>query len=291
MKALIKRNLLLYFRNKSGVFFSILGALISFILYLIFLKDTMTPDWPQLSQTNQLLDTWLISGTLTVTAITTTLTSLTQVVKDRETKVFYDLSLTDIGARRLQLSYLLSATLIAVIMQAILFIVMFTYFYYTNHTVINLLQLINVLILMLFSALLSAALNLAIIQQMKTVDTLAKFSSIVGAAAGFLVGTYVPIGALPNFAQTLMKLTPGSYIASLYRQILLTPTLSEVLKDNPAIGETFEEAMGVRLKITELLTFQQTYILVILMMSIALLVALLPQWLKKYKKHPTLFRQ
>jgi len=290
MKALIKRNLLLYFRNKSGVFFSILGALISFILYLIFLKDTMTPDWPQLSQTNQLLDTWLIGGTLTVTAITTTLTSLTQVVKDQETKVIYDLSLTDIGARRLQLSYLLSATLIGAIMQAILFIVMFSYFYYTNHTVINLSQLINVLILMLFSALLSAALNLAIIQQMKTVDTLAKFSSIVGAAAGFLVGTYVPIGVLPNFAQTLMKLTPGSYIASLYRQILLAPTLSEVLKDNPAIGETFEEAMGVRLKITELLTFQQTYILVILMMSIALLVALLPQWLKKYKKHPTLFR-
>lgn len=291
MKALIKRNLLLYFRNKSGVFFSILGALISFILYLIFLKETMTPDWPQLSQSNQLLDTWLISGTLTVTAITTTLTSLTQVVKDRETKVFYDLSLTDIGARRLQLSYLLSATLIGMIMQAILFIVMFTYFYYVNHTVIHLLQLINVFLLMLFSALLSATLNLAIIQQIKTVDTLAKFSSIVGTAAGFLVGTYVPIGALPHFAQALMKLTPGSYIASLYRQILLAPTLSEVFKNNPTVGETFEEAMGVRLKITELLTFQQTYILVILMMCIALLVALLPQWLKKYKKYHTLFRE
>ena len=27
---------LLYFRNRSGVFFSLLGALISFILYIIF---------------------------------------------------------------------------------------------------------------------------------------------------------------------------------------------------------------------------------------------------------------
>mgnify|MGYP000216647801 CR=1 FL=1 len=291
MKALIKRNLLLYFRNKSGVFFSILGALISFILYLIFLKDTMTPDWPQLSQTNQLLDTWLISGTLTVTAITTTLTSLTQVVKDRETKVFQDLLLTDIGARRLQLSYLFSATLIGMIMQVLLFVVMLTYFYYINHTVVSLFQSMNVFLLMFISALLSAALNLALIQQMKTVDTLAKFSSIVGTAAGFLVGTYVPMGALPDFAQTLMKLTPGSYIASLYRQILLTPTLSEVLKDNPAVGETFEEAMGVRLKITELLTFQQTYILVILILLITLQLALLPRPLKKYKEHHALFRQ
>ena len=38
MLALLKRNFLLYFRNRSGVFFSLLGALISFILYIIFLQ-------------------------------------------------------------------------------------------------------------------------------------------------------------------------------------------------------------------------------------------------------------
>ena len=76
MLALVKRNCLLYFRNRSGVVFSLLGALISFILYLVFLKDNIESSWSQIDNTNQLLDTWLIGGTLAITGITTTLSNL-----------------------------------------------------------------------------------------------------------------------------------------------------------------------------------------------------------------------
>ena len=40
MLALLKRNFILYFRNRSGVFFShYWGALISFLLYIIFFAE------------------------------------------------------------------------------------------------------------------------------------------------------------------------------------------------------------------------------------------------------------
>ena len=40
MLALLKRNFILYFRNRSGVFFSLLGALISFLpLYHFFAEE------------------------------------------------------------------------------------------------------------------------------------------------------------------------------------------------------------------------------------------------------------
>ncbi|MEI5839980.1 hypothetical protein [Lacticaseibacillus rhamnosus] len=42
MCAFVKRNLLLFFRNRAGVFFSVLGALIAFLLYLVFLKKSMS---------------------------------------------------------------------------------------------------------------------------------------------------------------------------------------------------------------------------------------------------------
>ncbi len=38
MVAMTKRNLKLYFSNKMSVFFSMLGALIAFGLYIIFLQ-------------------------------------------------------------------------------------------------------------------------------------------------------------------------------------------------------------------------------------------------------------
>jgi len=65
--AMIKRNLLLYFRDRSGVFFSLLGALISFILYLVFLKQNMLTSWQRVPHAKLLLDTWLIGGTLAIT--------------------------------------------------------------------------------------------------------------------------------------------------------------------------------------------------------------------------------
>ncbi|MDN6663361.1 MAG: ABC transporter permease [Tetragenococcus koreensis] len=290
MSALITRNLLLYFRDRPGILFSLLGAFISFVLYLIFLKETMAEDWSKISQTNQLLDTWLISGTLTITGITTTLSSLSQRIKDRESQVDQDLSLTDISGLRLRLSYLLSAAFIGTIMQILLFSVMFTYFYFTNQTVFYWQQLPAILFLMIFSSLLAAVLNDLMIQSIKTVDNVGKFATIVGTAAGFLVGTYVPIGALPSFAQTLMKLTPGSYIASLYRQILLSPTLTDTFKGSSSAREQFTEFMGVRLRLSQLLTFQQTYIILVGILIIALFLVLFPQWLKNYKKQQRLFR-
>ncbi len=40
MLALCQRNFLLYFKNKTSIFFSLFGAMISFILFVIFLKQT-----------------------------------------------------------------------------------------------------------------------------------------------------------------------------------------------------------------------------------------------------------
>ena len=100
MLALLKRNFLLYFRNRSGVFFSLLGALISFILYIIFLQKNLTDAWSQLPNSGPLLNNWLMSGTLAVTGITTSLAALTQLVKDREHQVDQDLYLSDQGKWR-----------------------------------------------------------------------------------------------------------------------------------------------------------------------------------------------
>ena len=56
MLALLKRNFILYFRNRSGVFFSLLGALISFLLYIIFLQKNLTDAWSQLPDNTNLLN-------------------------------------------------------------------------------------------------------------------------------------------------------------------------------------------------------------------------------------------
>lgn len=259
MLALLKRNFLLYFRNRSGVFFSLLGALISFILYIIFLQKNLTDAWNQLPNSGPLLNNWLMSGTLAVTGITTSLAALTQLVKDREHQVDQDLYLSNHGKWRLPFSYLASAIIISFAMQVLMYVLMCSYF----REVPKLYILPELLLIMMLSSLLSSLVNTIFVYFFQSVDSLGKFATIVGTASGFLVGTYVPLGVLPDFAQLLMKCTPATYIAALYRQVLMKETLSETFKGQDNLLQEFKEKMGVQLKWQGLLTKENTYLIVL----------------------------
>lgn len=271
MLALLKRNFTLYFRNRSGVFFSLLGALISFLLYIIFLQKNLTDAWSQLPDKTSLLNNWLMGGTLAVTGITTSFMALTQMVQDREHQVDQDLFLTDLGNWGLQASYLISSIVISFVMQLFMFVVMSLYF--QESPVLS--HLAEVALIMLLSSVLSSLVNAILIHRFQSVDSLGKLATIVGTASGFLVGTYVPLGVLPNFAQLLMKCTPATYIASLYRQVLMKEQLADTFVGNSDLLAEFQEKMGIELKWQELLTKEKTYLIVVSISLVAILLWLL----------------
>ena len=270
MLTLLKRNFLLYARNRSGVFFSLLGALISFLLYIIFLQKNLTDAWSQLPDNTSLLNNWLMGGTLAVTGITTSFAALTQMVQDRENQVDQDLFLTDLGRWGLELSYLISSFVISFVMQVFMFIIMSLYF----QEIPVMSHLLEISLLMLLSSLLSTLVNALLIYHFQSVDSLGKVATIIGTASGVLVSTYVPMGILPNFAQVLMKCTPATYIASLYRQVLMREQLETTFMGNSSLLEEFQEKLGVQIHWQELLTKEETYLIVV---SICLLTFLL--WL------------
>ena len=271
MLALLKRNFILYFRNRSGVFFSLLGALISFLLYIIFLQKNLTDAWSQLPDNTNLLNNWLMGGTLAVTGITTSFTALTQMVQDRENQVDQDLFLTDLGSWGLQVSYLISSIIISFVMQVFMFAVMSLYF--KESPVIS--HLPEITLIMLLSSLLSSVVNILLIYRFQSVDSLGKLATIVGTASGFLVGTYIPIGVLPDFAQIIMKCTPATYIASLYRQILMKERLETAFTGNSRLLKEFQEKMGIQINWQELLTKEETYFIVVIISLVAILLWLL----------------
>ena len=271
MLALLKRNFILYFRNRSGVFFSLFGALISFLLYIIFLQKNLTDAWSQLPDNTNLLNNWLMGGTLAVTGITTSFTALTQMVQDRENQVDQDLFLTDLGIWGLQVSYLISSIAISFVMQVFMFAVMG--FYFKESPVIS--HLPEIALIMLLSSLLSSLINILLIYRFQSVDSLGKLATIVGTASGFLVGTYVPIGVLPDFAQIIMKCTPATYIASLYRQVLMKDQLETAFTGNNSLLKEFQEKMGIQINWQELLTKEETYFIVVIISLVAILLWLL----------------
>lgn len=265
MLYLIRRNLSLYFGNRSGVFLSLMGALISFVLYLVFLKQNMLSSWDQVPQTKLLLDPWLIGGTLVVTAATTTANGLGQMVRDRESGTLSDLILTDVSYIGIQGGYLIISVIIGTLMQLVMFVGMAIYFRLSDQLKLPLTIILPIIMIAILSSAVWTIFNLLILSFVKNVDTLGKVGTILGTSAGFFAGVYLPIGMVPKFAQTLMKLTPAPYNAALYRQILMHDQLEISFKNaSSGVQSVFKKMMVVGIQIQHLTTWQQNILVLFL---------------------------
>ena len=263
MTALVKRNLRLYFGQKSGVFFSLLGALIAFGLYLVFLKHNMVASWAQLPDSQKLLDPWLIGGTLAITAVTTTNNGLNQMIVDRESGTLADLSLTRVSYVGIQASYLISTVVIGTIMQLVMFIGMSAYFIGVDQIQIEPSIILPVLGIMGLSSIVWTGFNLFILTFVTRVDSLGKIGTILGTSAGFFAGVYMPIGAVPNAAQTLMKWTPFPYNAALFRQLLMVDQIDQTFGQQTVQRSSLERLLGIGIDVQGLTTWQQNSLILV----------------------------
>src|SRR5699024_9551512 len=128
-----RRNLRLFFRDRLNVFFSLLGSLILFLLYTLFLGNLQRTNIEQQvpgassSQVQAFVDSWMFAGIVLIGTVTTGLGALSVLVEDGETGRFRDFLVSPTRQRSLVLGYLLSAISVALIMSAIVIAVSVLY--------------------------------------------------------------------------------------------------------------------------------------------------------------------
>ena len=109
--------------------------------------------------------------------------------------------------------------------------------------------------LIALAAIFGAALAFALTVSISTQRANSSLGTVIGTAAGFLSGVYVPLGAVPAGAQHVMKLWPGAYSASLFRRLLLGDTISDAFSAVPAsVAQNFRKDMGIGYEIGGSLT-------------------------------------
>lgn len=243
MLALFKRNLKIYFANKPSAFLSCLAPLISFLLYICFLKQTLTSDQQTPANITEIMDLWMTSGTVAVAAITISFQSLGQLVKDRESRTWDDLQLTDLKPLQIKSCYLLAAIFISSVMQIIVFVIMLGYFMLSDKIKISPNILLPTLTFIILGAISASSANLIIVDLVYSSTTLDRLSAVLGAASGFMVATYMPYGSLTESAKFVVKLFPGSYEAASLRSILLNDL------NGPKFPSHLTEFLGIHFKI------------------------------------------
>lgn len=223
LKALVIRNLKLYFRDKAAVFFSLLGVLIIILMYVLFLGNMVAGMAEGFSDNvaRFFTDSWVMAGVIAATSMTTCLGGFGIMVDDKAKKISLDFESSPIPRSTLVLAYVLASVIIGLIMSTFTLLLGEVYIVIFGGQFLSLQALLKVLGIVVLSVSASSAIVFFLVTSIKSQNAFGTLSTLIGTLIGFLTGVYVPIGNLPEFIQTVIKIVPVSHAAAALRQVMM----------------------------------------------------------------------
>ena len=235
-KALIIRNIKMFFSDKGMVFSSMITPIILLVLYATFLskvfRDSFVSSMPQgFTLPDGVIDATvagqLLSSLIAVACITVAFCSNMLSVQDKVTGARSDFGCAPVKSSSLSISYY-AATAISTVMvllialAACLIYVKSVGWYMSIADILYL--LLDILLLVLFGTALSSIANIFI----KTEGQMSAVGTIVSAGYGFICGAYMPISNFGDGLQKVLSFLPGTYGTSLVRNHALRGVLDEM---------------------------------------------------------------
>ncbi|MGL4624862.1 MAG: ABC transporter permease [Culicoidibacterales bacterium] len=250
MRVFTVRNLKIFFRDRSAIFFSLLAVFIIIGMYALFLGDVWTQSLADsgLQATRQLMDSWIMAGLLSVTSVTTTMGAFGIMIEDRTKKITRDFTASPLKSQTIFSGYISSAIVIGLIMSIVTLILVEVYLVVNGGEFMTFWTLLKVLGLIILTTITNAAMVLFFVSFFQSNNAFSTASTIVGTIIGFLAGIYLPIGNLPEAVQFVVKLFPVSHAAALFRQVIMEKPIAISFADAPLSAVTeFKTFMGVEL--------------------------------------------
>lgn len=266
--SLVGRNSKVFRRDKTSVFFSLLSVIIVVVLYALFLQKMQVDSIKQATEATPqmitMVNEWLIAGLLSMIAVTTTLASFGIAIKDIESKARADFLTAPVSRATIQMSYVLNAFVIGTLFSIIALIGCEIYIVATGGAWLSFTAFLKVVGILLMSVLLASLFNVVLVMLVNTLNSFSTLSTIVGTLLGFLCGVYVPIGALPSFAQNIIMYFPISHTTLLLRNAFMEQSLTNVFAEAPAeAAEQYKLLYGVTYKLHgNMLSLSTSYIIV-----------------------------
>lgn len=261
---LTKRNLLLFFKDKQSVVFSLLTSIIVLALYLLFLKGTYVDSVNSVfemhegisnlisqDEINTFVNMVLLTGILGSAMITVPYNCLMNLVKDKENKIDYDILATPITRWRIILSYFVSAALSSVILTGVILTAGLLATGIQGKLCLSVSDILAAYGVAAIGSVSATAIFMILVLSFKSSGASSAFFGILSAASGFVIGAYIPISQFSDGVQTICNIFPASQVTIILRNILMSGVLSKM---NDSIGGV-DDGMTVD-AISEIFTFR-----------------------------------
>ena len=238
---LIKRNLLLFFKDWQSILFSLLTSIIVLVLYLLFLKGTFVSamqsameHYPgsasMVSETDidMFANLLLLTGILGSAMISVPFSCITTLVRDRASKVDYDILATLMKRGQIIFAYFVSAVLSSTLLTGFILAIGLVGISLQGDIHLNGIQLVKSFAVVALGSISASAIFMIVVLFFKTVSACEAFFGILSAASGFVIGAYIPISQFSDEVQTVCNLFPASQITIMLRNILLNGLLEHI---------------------------------------------------------------
>ena len=238
---LTKRNLLLFFKDKQSILFSLLTSMIVLALYLLFLKDTFVSamdsainQFPGLSSLidkndkDMFANLILLTGILGSAMITVPYNCLITLVKDRENKVDYDILATPLKRGQIILSYFVSAAFSSVILTGIILAVGLTTICMHGDVYLGTIDILKAFGVVALGSISATSIFMIVVLFLKSVSASGAFFGLLSAVSGFIIGAYIPISQFSEAIQTVCNIFPASQITIVLRNVLIDGLLEHM---------------------------------------------------------------
>lgn len=248
--ALIRRNVKLYFKDKGMFFTSLITPMILLVLYSTFLgnvyRDSFVSAIPPLVQLpNKLINATvggqLISSLLAISCVTVTFCCNMLMVQDKVTGARRDLLMTPAKPSMLALGYylatLVSSAIVCLVATGCCLIYLSQVGWYMTIGDV-LAMLLDAMLLVLFGAALSSAINFFLSSQ----GQISAVGTVVSSGYGFICGAYMPISNFSAGLQKVLSFLPATYGTSLLRN----HALAGVFREMDALGLPAEIISSIR---------------------------------------------
>lgn len=238
---LTKRNVLVYFKDKQTIVFSLLTSIIVFALYLLFLKgtfvdaiDSVISQVPVLKSRisegdlNSFTNIVLLVGILGSAMITVPFNCLTTVVSDRENNVDHDILATPISRGQIILSYFMASSICAILMTGLIMTVGLFTLGYLGDLHMDARSVLGAYMVTVLGCISSTALFMNIVIFFKSSSASGAFFGILSAVSGFVIGAYIPISQFSENVQSVCNVFPASHTTILLRNVLMNGMLDHI---------------------------------------------------------------
>ena len=265
MLAFANRNLKVFFRDKTAVFFSLLAVFIVLGLYVLFLGDVWTESLQNIKEAKQLMNCWIIAGLIGVTSVTANMGAFGIMVEDKSKNKMKDFTVSPMKNFKLIGGYILSSFVVGSIMSVVALAISQAYLIYSGAESLTLNQLVEVFLVILVTTLSNSAMVLFIVSLFNSEKAFSTASTIMGTLIGFITGIYLPISMLPVSVQTVVKLFPTSHGISILRQIFMERQMEVSFSNIPtSYIDEFKESMGVVYYLNDKLVSNTTSVMILI---------------------------